>query len=115
MKKSSLALAVALACAGCGRKQAGASCGDVTAKLMTIANAEIDAAHASADTARLLHDQLPAMRDSLDQNCKEQKWDRAVRDCLAGAADHAAFVACETQLSDAQKAALDRSTRGEEP
>jgi len=60
-------------------------------------------------------DQLPAMRDAISQQCKDRGWAPQVRDCLVQAADHAAFEACEQQLTADQRAALARATHGETP
>ena len=57
--------------------------------------------------------QLPAMRDSLVHVCTEGAWSAAVRTCLVAASDRTAFEACEQQLTEDQRRALDRSTRGE--
>jgi hypothetical protein len=54
--------------------------------------------------------QLPAMRDSLTQQCTDGAWSRAVRDCMVHATDHAGLQACEAQLTGDQRAALDRSS-----
>jgi len=76
-----------------------------------------DLAHTKVDDqlARAVNDQLPAMRDSLVAVCKETKFTVAVRSCLTQAVDHTAFAACETQLTEDQRRALDRATRGEGP
>lgn len=90
-----------------GRGHGGASCGQVGANFLSIARN--DASHAKLDdaTRRALDEQLPAMRDALANSCKDGGWSAAVRDCMAQAGDHAALQACEQQLTDAQRRALD--------
>lgn len=66
------------------------------------------------DMRRGVVESLPAMRDSIVAVCTESQWSGAVRKCLVDANDHVAFEACEQQLTDAQRRALDRSSRGED-
>lgn len=63
---------------------------------------------------RSVEDQLPAMRDSIAFVCTETKWTGAVRKCLVDAKDHAAFEACELQLTDTQRRDLARAALGED-
>lgn len=63
---------------------------------------------------RAVEAQLPAMRDSIVHVCGDGKWTGAVRKCLVDANDRVAFEACEQQLTDVQRQALDRSARGED-
>jgi len=78
-----------------------------------LARADLDKDKAKYDdaTRRLVMDQLPAMRDSLVDACTETKWSDAVRRCLVDAVDHAAFEACQQQLTDAQRQALARTPK----
>lgn len=114
--RTTFLLAAAIGCtlASCARAKDGASCGEAAGRFFAIASAEIAAAPLDDTTRRRARDQLPAMRDALDAQCKEQAWSKTIRGCLAQAADHVAIQTCERDLTDAQKAALDRSTRGEE-
>ena len=65
-------------------------------------------------TRRAVAEQLPAMRDSLAIACSDGAWSPAVRTCMVGAPDHAAFQACEHQLTDDQRKALDRAADGKQ-
>ncbi len=101
--------------AGCARVKDGASCGEAAGRFFKLASEDLASATADDTTRRQVRDQLPAMRDALDLACKDGKWARPVRDCIATATDHAAIEGCERSLTDLQKAALDRSARGETP
>ena len=80
-----------------------------------MALAKDDLEHKKVDEAvhRAVEAQLPAMRDSIVHVCTDSKWTSAVRKCLVDANDRVAFEACEQQLTDAQRQALDKSARGE--
>jgi len=113
-----LFVAVLLVMCGCGKKPNGeAPCGAVAARLVTIATDELDKAkiERTGSMRRSLADQLPAMRDALVQNCTDGAWSAQVRNCMANAADHAAFQTCQQQLTDAQRSALDQSVQGKTP
>lgn len=88
-------------------------CGAVGAKLFVLARADLERDKAKYDEAsrRLVLDQLPAMRDALVNACTDTRWSDAVRRCLVDATDHLAFEACQSQLTDAQRQALERSAR----
>lgn len=101
----------ALACRG-GAGDAAPSCGAVAARFVDIARYELASARLDEATARAVTDQLPAMRDSLDQACSEGRWAPATRKCLVQASDHVGFETCEQQLTDEQRRDLDRATRG---
>jgi len=81
-----------------------------------MALAKDDLEHKGVDEAvqRAVEAQLPAMRDSIVHVCGDGKWTGAVRKCLVDANDRVAFEACEQQLTDVQRQALDRSARGED-
>jgi len=81
-----------------------------------MALAKDDLEHKGSDEAihRAVEAQLPAMRDSIVRVCTESKWSGGARTCLVAANDRVAFEACEQQLTDAQRQALDRSARGED-
>jgi hypothetical protein len=98
--------------AGC-HKSAAPSCGQVAGQFYAIANEELATATVDPATRRAVVDQLPAMRDALVVACDEGKWSDAVRSCMAAAKDHVALQACEQQLTDDQRHALDRAARGE--
>jgi hypothetical protein len=80
-----------------------------------MALAKDDLEHKGVDDAmrRAVDVQLPAMRDSIAHVCTDSKWTAAVRKCLVDANDRVAFEACEQQLTDSQRQALDKSARGE--
>ncbi|MBL0220658.1 MAG: hypothetical protein IPQ07_43175 [Myxococcales bacterium] len=108
------ALLFALALAGCSRGASdGPPCGAVGAKFMVLAKDDLE--HKTVDDAmrRAVEAQLPAMRDSIGHVCTDSKWSGAVRTCLVAANDRVAFEACEQQLTDPQRQALDRAARGE--
>lgn len=81
-----------------------------------MALAKDDLEHKGVDEAmrRAVEAQLPAMRDSIVHVCTDGKWTGAVRKCLVDANDRVGFEACEQQLTDVQRQALDRSARGED-
>jgi hypothetical protein len=111
--RASLLLVLALACA-CGKKHADdAPCGTVASRLFMIAKDDLAKATVDSATRRAVADQLPAMRDALTQVCTDGAWTTQVRNCMANAADHAAFQACQTQMTDDQRRGLDRAARGE--
>ncbi len=100
--------------AGCRAKAGdGAPCSTVAGRFYTLARTDLDRAQVEPGLRRDVLDQLPAMRDALGQICVEGTWSAAVRDCMVKAEDHVALEACERQLTDAQRAALDGATRGE--
>src|SRR5262245_49463968 len=100
---------VVLLAAGCGHKKDDASCGAVAARLFTVAREDLDKAKVDPATRRAVEDQLPAMRDSLRQICTDGKWSTQVRNCMVTSGDHLALQACQQQLTDEQRRALDRA------
>ncbi len=103
-----------IASAGCGKKRKDeAPCGTVASRLFTIAKDDLGKATVDPATRKAVADQLPAMRDALTQICTDGAWSTQVRNCMANAVDHAAFQACQTQLTDDQRRGLDRAARGE--
>ena len=106
-------LVVLIALAGCRAKQEGASCPSVAGRYFAIARDELAAAKPPDDLRREVADQLPAMRDTLQQACEDGAWSAAVRDCMVHAADHVALQACERDLTADQQRGLDRAARGE--
>ena len=107
-----LLVSVVLVC-GCRGGGGGASCGQVGAAFQAIAGDEVAAANIDDATRRGVADQIPAMRDALVAVCKDGGWTAQVRDCMAKAADHVALQACEAGLTDDQRRAIDKATRGE--
>jgi hypothetical protein len=99
---------------GCrgGAGDAAPPCSAVGTRFLQFAHYDLDQARVDDATRRAVADQLPAMRDALAQACTEGRWSPTVRDCLVAAGDHAAFEACEQQLTDEQRRDLDRANRG---
>lgn len=94
----------------CGRHGDQApACAAAGARMFQIAQDALGSATVDDTTRRRVADQLPALRDALAEVCANDQWAPAVRACLAGAADHTAFEACEQALTDAQRAHLDRA------
>jgi hypothetical protein len=108
-----LVLALALGASACNKRSDGPACGAVGAKFMALAKDDLEHKGVSDEVRRAVEAQLPAMRDSLVHACTDGKWAGAVRTCLVAANDRVAFEACEQQLTDAQRQALDKSARGE--
>lgn len=109
-------LFVVAALAACNRKSKDdATCGTVAARLFTLANDDLAKAKVEPAIRRAVADQLPAMRDALTGACTDSKWSAAARNCMANAADHVAFQACQQQLTDEQRRTLDQAARRETP
>ena len=105
---------LALLAAGChGARDGGAPCGTVAGRLFAIARDDLARGSADPATRRQVGDQLPAIRDALAQACDRGGWSAAARTCMVGAADHVAFETCQRELTDDQRRALDRASRGE--
>jgi hypothetical protein len=102
-----VALLVLAACRG---KTGAPPCESVGAKFVSLAKFDLEKAKLDDETRRNIGDQLPAMRDSLVNACKDSEWDPAVRTCLVDALDHVAFERCQRDLTPAQR---DRLERGE--
>lgn len=100
---------------GCKRGSDGAPpCDAVGAKFLVLARDDLEKKQPDEALRRRVEDQLPAMRDSIVFVCTETKWTAAVRSCLVGAKDHAAFETCEQQLSEVQRRDLARAASGED-
>jgi hypothetical protein len=108
-------LSIALLGAACRRTAAdGPPCAVVGGRFFAIAGEDLAAAKVDAVTNRAVHDQLPAMRDSLVHACEDGEWSRAVRTCMTEAKDRLALETCQQQLTDPQRAALAAQGRGED-
>ena len=107
-----IVIVLALATA-CGSKSDAPPCGTVAGQFFTIANEELTKATVDPASRRAVVEELPAMRDALAIACHDGAWSAAVRTCMVAAQDHAALAACEHQLTDDQRRALDRAARGE--
>lgn len=94
--------------AACGNPQGAPPCEAVGAKFVALAKRDLDGAKLDDDTRRLVLDQIPAMRDSLVNACKDAKWTPQVRSCLHDATDHASFETCQRALTAAQRDRLER-------
>jgi len=107
--------ALVLGLGACKRGSADAPpCGAVGAKFLALTKDSLIKSTLDEDMRRGVLESLPAMRDSIVTVCNDSRWSGAVRKCLVDANDHVAFEACEQQLTDAQRRALDRSSRGED-
>ena len=104
---------VLLVMAACRDRSEPPPCGTVAGQFYTLATDELEKALLEPATRRAVIDQLPAMRDALAIACTEGAWSIAARTCMVAAQDHAAFQACESQLTDDQRRGLDRAARGE--
>ena len=109
MRAVLISFAIAMAGACSHGTDADPPCGVAAARLFTLARDALAATSVDDATRRQVADQLPAMRDALAEVCARDHWAPAIRACLAHAPDHAAFQACEKDLTDAQRASLDRS------
>jgi hypothetical protein len=99
-----------LVLAACRSKSGAPPCEAVGAKFVALAKLDLERTTLDDDTRRNITTQLPAMRDSLVNACKDSSWEPAVRTCLLDAVDHTAFEACQRALTPAQR---DRLERGE--
>lgn len=98
--------------AACKKGDPGAPpCSVVGANFVTIVHASTQKTKLDAATQRGLDAQLPAMRDSLVEQCTEGGWSAEVRRCLGQATDNLAFEQCEQHLSDAQRQRLAAKTK----
>jgi hypothetical protein len=109
-----LVFCAAVLCACKGSGDGAPPCNAVGAKFFVLAKDDLDKKQPDEVLRRGVEDQLPAMRDSIVFVCTETKWTAAVRTCLVDAKDHAAFEACEQQLTDAQRKDLVRASLGED-
>lgn len=103
---------LALIAAACRGKADAPPCGTVAGQFFRLANEDLAKATVDDQARRAVIEQLPAMRDALAIACSDGAWSAAVRTCMAAATDHAAFQACEQQLTDDQRKALDRAALG---
>jgi hypothetical protein len=109
-----LRLIVVLAIAACGEQHGAPACEAVGTKFLVLAKLDLEQpGRVDPATARMVQDQLPAMRDSLVNACKESKWEAGVRTCMADAPDHLTFESCERALTPAQRDALERGDSDE--
>ena len=92
----------------CHAPRAGAPCEVVADRFFVRGVAELENASLDDALRRAAAARLPALRDALAAACRDGDWPAAVRDCLAAAGDRAAFQTCAGQLTDDQRAALDR-------
>jgi hypothetical protein len=98
---------IALVLAACHAKaNPGAPCATVAMRFVHVARAELG----SGDDAlrRGAAAQLPGIAAALERACSDGNWSAAARDCMVGADDAPALEACERQLTDDQRRALDR-------
>ena len=98
---------------GCSGKKDQATCAAVATRQFTLMREQLGSATVDPETRRAVAVQLPAMRDALTQSCTDGKWSTQVRNCMVTAGDHVALQACQQQLTDEQRRALDRAAAGE--
>lgn len=77
-------------------------------KFILLARRALDQLAPGDDSRRSLEAQLPAMRDSLVNACRDSAWDAGIRSCMFDAVDHLAFERCESSLTAAQRERLER-------
>ncbi|HET9992339.1 MAG TPA: hypothetical protein VFQ65_27595 [Kofleriaceae bacterium] len=106
-------LVLVVVAAACRAKAEAPPCGTVAGQFFRLANEDLGSASVDDQTRRAVADQLPAMRDSLAIACSDGAWSAAVRTCMVAAPNHAAFQACEQQLTNDQRKALDHAADGE--
>ena len=106
-------LLLVLACRATPRD--GAPCSAVATRQRTLAADALGSATVEPATRALVERSLPALQQALTRACEGGAWSPAVRDCMVQARDHAAFQACELQLTDDQRRALDLAARGVTP
>jgi hypothetical protein len=97
-----------LVLAACRSKSGAPPCEAVGAKFVSLAKFDLEKTKVDDDTRRNITAQLPAMRDSLVNACKDSNWEPSVRTCLLDALDHTAFEACQRALTAAQRERLER-------
>jgi hypothetical protein len=100
-----------LALAACRSKSGAPPCEAVGAKFVALAKLDLDKTTLDEDTRHNITNQLPAMRDSLVNACKDSSWEPAVRTCLVEALDHTAFEACQRDLTAPQRDRLERGAK----
>lgn len=103
--------ALAILLAACHGHSNAPPCEAVAGQFFLLASDDLDKATADPATRRDVADQLPALRDTLKDACKDGAWSADVRTCMLAARDHAAMQACEQKLTDDQRAALSRSAQ----
>ncbi len=85
---------------------AGGDCGAVAARLLAIAQAQVEAELTGADaTTRQTAEQmvgpmLAQLREQVQSACQAQNWPAELRDCVLTAADMAALQGCERFATD---------------
>ena len=110
MRRLALVLLVA---AGCSRHGDDATCGAVATHVFAMSRAALASATVAPATQRAIADQLPAIRDSLTQSCRDGKWSTQVRNCMVTAGNPNALQACQAQLTDEQRRGLEGTALGE--
>ncbi|HEY1811954.1 MAG TPA: hypothetical protein VGG74_06325 [Kofleriaceae bacterium] len=101
--------ALVILLAACHGHSTAPPCEAVAGQFFLLASGDLDKATVDPATRRDVADQLPALRDTLKDACKDGAWSADVRTCMLAARDHAAMQACEQKLTDDQRAALNKS------
>lgn len=110
MRRLALLSLSAATLVACKPRRDEVPCSAVAAKVLVIAQAETQSAKVAEEMRQRVAIQLPAVRDAVDGACEAGKWSIEVRRCMVNAADAAALAACQSQLTDEQRAALGRTT-----
>jgi len=84
----------------------GAPCSTVATRFVHVAERQLGSGSDAVRSAARA--QLPALHAHLTAVCTDGKWSAAVRDCMVRADDQTAQLDCERQMTDEQRAALDR-------
>ncbi len=115
-KTSRVRALVLVLAAACGtREPAAPECTAVAAQLYTFAHAALATAKLDDALRRQAEGQLAQVRDAVATECRDRRWSAGVRECIMRAQDRAMFEACTAQLTDDQRAALDRASREPPP
>jgi len=99
-------LLLAAACAS-APESAPPPCTAVGGHVYLLAKTALAKTPVDAQTRATLESELPALRDTVVARCRDTAWPGSVRQCMAAATDHPAFVACEDALTEAQRAGRD--------
>lgn len=108
--RSSCYLLVLVLAAACAKRGEEAPCHSVAGRLLVVAQTEARAAKIETKLRERVLMQLPALRDAVEESCTAGKWTESVRRCMVLAADGAALAACQRELTEEQRAQLQRAS-----
>jgi hypothetical protein len=102
----------AIAFPGC-KKDEGPSCGQASAKFMSMLDAELAR---DGDPARQKHARAnrPALQDGLLKACENQKWSRLTRQCILDAKTAAETKSCKPSSAPETESPPSSSPEGSE-